>query len=77
MAAGNLSQFAMVEMHFVIVQHVKSDLAVNAFAWGKIANHDDINSHPFNWYVDFRQFNEIVLVGLKTHKIGSAATTLA
>ena len=36
-----------------------------------------VNSHPVNWFVDFCQFCEIALVGLKTHKIGSAATALA
>ena len=38
-----------------------------------------INSHPVNWFVVFHQFCEIALEleGLKTHKIGSAATALA
>ena len=34
------------------------------------------NSHWANWSVDFRQFCEIALVGLKTHYIGVAATVL-
>ena len=37
----------------------------------------DNNSHPFNWSVVFRQFCKLALVGLKTHKICSAATALA
>ena len=41
------------------------------------ARTNNINSHPVNWYVDFRRFCGIALVGLKTHKIGSAATALA
>ena len=36
-----------------------------------------LNSHPVNRSVDFRQFCEIALVGLKTHKIGVVATALA
>ena len=35
------------------------------------------NSHPVNWSVDVWRFGELALVGLKTHKFGSAATALA